>query len=680
MKAVLGLLAKELREETTYAAGLFAIISVVCLLSAVAVGGGGQDARTYPYQYLPLMLLPFCAAGLGARRFSWEYTSGAGLLLSSAPMARWAVWLTKALAGYVLYVVSCALPVALRVGPALTWGGGDGPTVAVAPTSILASGLATYLLALVISSLGRPGRTAALLALLLGMASSLVLVGERALSGVAAVGGWLSLEPGPTVLYARQALSALLPVALTITGLVAYGRCAPGEPARQWSRATGLLAGVIALCLLVSVGIGLARSRVTTPLPAGEIQDAACTRDAGRLVFRAQTGGYGGGALAWWELRPSGPKYLTDSFWGVSRQERLGGYLVLTGGLPPSSPGAIWLLREGGERAYVANVPPRDMGAFMPTPEMVPSADGTVVALNSRSLAETMLEFCAAPGVWTPEELLEAGDSFIGWGDTGATAYVLRLGGSAGHYRSRIMRLAKGERTSVVASPEGRYVPAATAVGEWAVLKPAARSFFGRDAEDGYAVNLETGAQVLLPDLGMATACSYSTGGALFAAAYPLHATRNPAMRVYDLRTGRVLLDSTRPWRKLQLYSPAVAADYSRLGRSSAHQYGTPMWSPDGRRVAMQIEEEGGRATVAVYDLRAEDYPAEPTIVDGPQRTLSGWWADARLVVVTLQASHTVMPGNFEARRATRPRPTAEVALVDPDTGTLQPILETQAM
>ena len=88
----------------------------------------------------------------------------------------------------------------------------------------------------------------------------------------------------------------------------------------------------------------------------------------------------------------------------------------------------------------------------------------------------------------------------------------------------------------MVASPEGRYVPAATAVGEWAVLKPAARSFFGRDAEDGYAVNLETGAQVLLPDLGMATACSYSTGGALFAAAYPLHATRNPAMRVYDLR------------------------------------------------------------------------------------------------------------------------------------------------
>jgi len=678
MRAFAGLVVRELREDVPYAAGLLAVTCVLCVVSVALSAGQDGAASAYQYTYMLTLLVPIAAAAIGARRFSAEYTSGAALLLGSAPLPRWMVWLTKALVGYAVYFVCCAVPIAVRLSPGFPWSAESTPYGALSVKAALGSGLTPYLLALIISSLGKPGLTAAVLSLVGGTAASALLGGAMMRVQAAGPGGWLASGPTLTLLYGYSILSRLLPALLAVAGLIAYARCMPGEPRRSWPRAAGLVLSMAVLGLGLSLGAGAAMSRLRTPAAAGEIRSAHCAADGSRVLFRAEAALPAMAGSAHWALKTGSdePFYLGSGMTSAEWSERLGGYVLTAGRYVTDGTRELWLLRPGQPMAPLGSMTANDSRMAFET-RVIPSPDGTVAALCMTGVEGSSVSFVAPPGVQTPSELVRPGDGFLGWGDDAWVLYVARPQGVGGKQRTAVLRLARGAQPVTLAEVDGSYLARAPESGQWAVLVPEDESINFEPPHDGWAVNLKTGERSRLAGLEGLSTCTVSPDGTRLAALSRPFAPGTLKLRVYDLATGRIVADGLAPWRTIQLCPDAGTGSGSG---SLTYSPDGPMWSPDGRRLATWVDVGAGDVSVLVWDLQGAEARHRPIAVKGPKRALAGWWADGRLVAVTLPAEDTAPDTSSSASRRVRPNLTGEIALLDPDTGDLQRLYETRPL
>ena len=692
VRPMLALLLKELREAA--AAGLGVLALVLGALVAVGTVPMAASTRAYLVPALPSLVAVIAAAVLGARGFSPEFTHGAGRFLYSSPVPRGVLWLTKGLAGYSLYLLCAAVPCVVYTS---LWAAQNTTGLPIEPvrlSALLRGGAVPYLLALLVSSLGGAGLTAVGVTLFsLGVRSALPLLGLSAFS-VPVASTWLALAPGNPLARAVWAYQSLLPAGLIVVGVLSHGRMSLAEPGRRWGYTAGSLVPMAILAAVLAVPCGLLRARFTAPQPRGEISQVRVSADGRHVVFRAS--GRSAGMTRWaLEAGSPDPIYLGDTVWDGRWDDDVNGYLLLAGVRGPRKSPECWLVDPEGMRRYLTTAPRAFRTGGASVEEVWVRPDRKALAMSQGSSNNGALHLSAVRGARPSGIAVKPDDTFLGWAKAGDAAFVLRLTVAGGQdpglspeararlrslqiaagvpHRSGLLRLEPDGPKSIAELP-GLLRVLAVSGGASVALKPGSGLHSAGEAPDGWVIDLHSGKRVLLPGLGRVESAGFSPDGGMLAGLCPDPWSQTRTLRIYDTRTGRVVLDDAGPWREVRLFSQGMAAELSG-SRVLDPEYGAPVWSPDGRHVAVPVSRRHEMATVQVWSLAERPGAAAEVEQQDPPRTFAGWWHDGRLLVVTLEATRTQAQG---AGRPPTPNPTGEIVLVDPDDGTLETLFTTR--
>ncbi len=692
VRPILALLLKEVREAA--AAGLGVLALVLGALVAVGTVPMAASTRAYFVPLLPSLVAVLAAAVLGARGFSSEFTHGAGRLLYCSPVPRGVLWLTKGLAGYSLYLLCAAVPCVVYTS---LWAAQNTTGVPIEPvrlSALLRGGILPYLLALLVSSLGGPGLTAVGVTLLaLGVRSVLPLLGLSAFS-VPVASTWLALAPGNPLARAVWAYQSLLPAGLIVVGVLSHGRMNLAEPGRRWGYTAGSLVPMAILAAVLAVPCGLLRARFTALQPRGEISQVRVSADGRHVVFRAS--GRSAGMTRWaLEAGSPDPIYLGDMVWDGRWDDDANGYLLLAGPWAPRGRLECWLVTPEGMRRYLTTAPRTFRTGEASVEEVWVRPDRKALVMSQGSSSNGALHLSAVRGARSSGIAVRPDDTFLGWAKTGAAAFVLRLTVAGSEdprlppealarlrdvqiaagvpHRSSLLRL-EPDGPKTIAELPGLFSVLAVSRSGPVALAPVSRFQPGEHAPDGWVIDLHSGKKVLLSGLGRLESAAFSPDGGMLAGLCGDRWSETWTLRLYDTRTGRVVLDGAGPWREVRLFSQRPAADVSG-SRISHPEYGAPVWSPDGGHVAVPVSGPGELSPVQVWNL-AERSGAVTTVAhEDPPRTFAGWWHDGRLLVITLEAAKTKAP---RAEKPSTPNPTGEIALVDPDDGALETLFTTR--